>query len=71
MMYTAEVKGNFVEKQSVEAASAEEAEAKFLNNEGETLERTDASDLEVSNVEEVEDEAPAAPAIDPDEDEAD
>lgn len=50
MMYTAKVKGTFVETQSVEAISPEDASAKFFNNEGETLTRESATDIEVSDI---------------------
>lgn len=56
MMYTAKVKGNFVETQTIEADSVEEATEKLIANEGETLMRESATDIEVSDVEEVEEE---------------
>ena len=56
MMYTAKVKGTFVEVQSTEAISPEDASAKFLANEAETLSRDSVEDIEVSELTEVVDE---------------
>lgn len=59
MMYTAKVKGQFTETQSVEAISPEDASAKFLANEAETLSRDSVEGMEVSDIAEVVDEGDA------------
>lgn len=55
-MYTAKVSGNFTETQSVEAESYEDAKIAFAENKGETLTRDSATDIDVSECAEVEDE---------------
>lgn len=56
MMYTGVIVGRFRETQSVEAGSMEEAKERLSANEGETLERTALDVLEVTEIEEVEEE---------------
>jgi len=52
--YIGKIKGEFEERQKVEANSMEEAIEELKGNTGETIERTATGDLEVSDVEEVE-----------------
>lgn len=49
-MFTAKVQGTFVQTQSVEADSAEDAEAKFLAGEGEVLENKAEGTVVVAEV---------------------